>query len=215
MSLLGVLSARPTLDGPLHAWRLHDVNAGWGRANSLKGLTATAGTGLTLVQGAPGAGKSTLIAVLTGELAPRRGKAWVAGRRPTARAARAARVVASSRIGLRGELTLGQHAELVTASGATSKALLDERLERHGLHGWDGVNSSALPHSVRRRAWTVFSTARPAPIALLDAPFDGLDAQESLELSLELVEWSAAGREVLVTSRHAPPGLSAQQIVTL
>ena len=159
---------------------------------------AVEGPGLVCVRGGNGCGKSTLIELLAGGIAPARGSVRVCGEPAMSRAARRARRVCRTEIALLGHVTLRRHAALFARAaglpgGAAMDALVDE-----GLGGRLDDAVDALSTGEARRAWVRLTTVGRAPVLLLDEPFLGVDLAASIALRSRVTAWAAESLVIVV-----------------
>lgn len=191
--------------------QLRGVSVGYGGPDSvLDGVDLEIGAGLTLVTGPNGSGKSTLAELLAGALTPLRGGVWIMGSAATSAAARAARVVCRSTPALYPTLSVTEHVDLIAIVHPGSVAEVAARVSAYGLSPWTGVPVSDLSTGNLRKAWLVLCTARPAPLVVLDEPYNGLDEHGARVLTAEVQGWITEGRAVIVIA-HDPPA----QIISL
>lgn len=162
---------------------------------------ALEGPGLVQVRGPNGCGKSTLIELLAGGIAPVTGAVRVCGVPAAASAARRLRRVCRAEIALLGHVTLHRHAVLFArAAGVPRQAALDA-LASEGLADRLGHAVHELSTGEARRAWVRLSTLGSAPVLLLDEPFLGVDAVASRALRSRVAEWALEAL-VLVVDHH-------------
>ena len=167
-----------------------------------EGLSFALGPGdAALVTGANGAGKSSLIRVAAGLLAPAVGRVTGAG----------GRALMAEQAALDPELSL--------AAGLRFWARFDGgdvtvALEAVGLAALAQVPSRLLSTGQRRRAALARVIASGAPVWLLDEPANGLDAAAVAMLEARIAVHRAAGGIALVAT-HLPLELPAAQEIAL
>lgn len=148
------------------------------------------GPGLVRLAGANGCGKSTLIELLAGGIAPATGSVEVCGVPATSSAARLVRRVCRTEIALLGHVTLRRHAVLFArAAGRPARAAMDA-LADEGLADRLDDAVDELSTGEARRAWVRLTTVGRAPVLLLDEPFLGVDAAASATLRSRVAAWA-------------------------
>lgn len=185
-------------DGLLEARGLGFAHPG---TDVLRGLSFRVGPGLTIVRGGDGRGKTTLLRLLAGVLAPTAGAierhaASVFHEQPADAA----------------------HDQVV------AKAWLDAQRARHA--GWNDELVSALAESFalvphlgkplfmlsagsRRKVGLVAAAASGAPLTLLDTPFAALDAASARVLADVLAEAAEDTARAWVVADHGIPAALA------
>jgi len=183
-------------DGLLEARGLGFAHPG---TDVLRGLSFRVGPGLTIVRGGDGRGKTTLLRLLAGVLAPTAGAierhaASVFHEQPADAA----------------------HDQVV------AKAWLDAQRARHA--GWNDELVSALAESFvlvphlgkplfmlsagsRRKVGLVAAAASGAPLTLLDTPFAALDAASARVLADVLAEAAEDTARAWVVADHEIPAV--------
>jgi ABC-2 type transport system ATP-binding protein len=193
---------------PLEA---HEVSHSYGRLAALRdfSLTIVPGQCVALV-GANGSGKSTAVRTLAGLIAPTAGEVRVEGFDPHAepeaeRARERLALVPDSPL-LYGDLTVGEHLELVTVAhglaGSESAARIDALLERLELAHRRDFRPAELSRGMRQKTQLACALIRPAAVLVLDEPVVGLDPPSQALLHAILAERKAAGCAVLLTTHQ-------------
>jgi branched-chain amino acid transport system ATP-binding protein len=138
--------------------------------------------------GPNGSGKTTLLNVVSGLLAPDRGRVVLDGRDLTGRrphvVARAGLARTFQTVRLFGSLTARENLELSisSATGGGVDERVDELLELLALSGWARATASTLPYGVQRRLELARALGTQPTFLLLDEPAAGLNTDESDEL---------------------------------
>ncbi|MFS0731927.1 zinc ABC transporter ATP-binding protein AztA [Microbacterium sp. 1P10UB] len=136
-----------------------------------------AAAALTVIVGANGAGKSTVLEVLAGARAPSTGTVTISG---VARAFVPQRSVVSDRLPLtvRDVVTVGVWGRLghFRRVSRHDRAVIDDALERLGITDLASLPFFSLSGGQRQRALLAQGLARGADLLLLDEPTTGLDA---------------------------------------
>ena len=183
------------------------------------GLSATIGPGLTLVRGGDGRGKSTLLRLLAGELAPGDGCVRADG------VDLAADPCAWRRQVFRPDLDGGAFdqaspAELMEAMRAQwpafDPAACARFIEGLSLQPHLGKRLIMLSTGSKRKLWLAAAFAAGAPVTLLDDPFGALD-RPSVRFVEQMLREAAgsASRAVVFTAYEAPPGLPLADVIDL
>ena len=168
-----------------------------GGVRVLVGLDFEVGPGLTLVRGGDGRGKTTLLRLMAGAIAPTSGVLRRPGGRPYApdpSDAAADDVVALDWI-------VRERAAWPAWDDARARALVDGFALREHLE----KALFRLSTGTRRKLALVAAFAAGAPLALLDVPFAGLDASSRALLAELLAEAAAHPSRGWVLADHALP----------
>lgn len=153
------------------------------------GRTALAGVDLELgpgeivgLVGANGAGKSSLLGVLAGRIAPTGGEATFAGRPASAwpgRARRAAVTLVEQDPALDPEMTAAEHlalfAALVGLRGVPARERIRTVAMAFEVVPWQHVRIAALSGGQRQRLHLAIGALAPASLVLFDEPTNALD----------------------------------------
>jgi ABC-type multidrug transport system ATPase subunit len=181
--------------------RLRSVGHAWPDGTTLfEALDAEVTAGLTVVRGGDGRGKTTLLRLMAGELAPVAGRieraagpvSWHDPRDPRDDG----RVV--------DECLAAERARLPAWDADRCEALL----EGFAMQPHRGKRLEQLSTGSRRKVWLVAALAGGAPLVLLDTPYASLDAPSRALLERELARIGAEGRQaVVVADFEVPAGL--------
>jgi ABC-2 type transport system ATP-binding protein len=195
----------------------------YGSTQALRGvdLDVPAGTVLGLL-GHNGAGKTTMLRILTTLVRPSAGRAWVAGFDVAAEPARVREHigVAGQAATVDGLLTLRANLEMVGRlhhlSARDARRRADELLARVSLADVATRRTDALSGGMRRRLDLAAALVASPPVLFLDEPTTGLDPHARNELWALLREHVAAGATLVLTTQYLDEAdRLADQIVLL
>jgi ABC-2 type transport system ATP-binding protein len=168
--------------------------------------------------GANGAGKTTVIRMLCGTLAPSGGEIRVAGIDMVrmARSARGRIGYVTQRFALYGDLTVLENlklqAGLYNLRRERARARLDWALDRLDLKAEQNARASELPLGFQRRLAVAAALLHEPDVLFLDEPTSGIDPlarQQFWELVYELAE---SGIGVLVTTHYMDEALFCDRL---
>lgn len=178
--------------------------------------------GATLLQGGDGCGKTTLLRVLAGELAPQAGTLVLHGTPlRTAPAAYRAQVFwADPRApGWDANTPQGWFTHWATRWPRWDAAALEAHVEGFGLAPHRAKPMEQLSTGSRRKVLMAAALASGAPLALVDEPIAGLDRPSIAYLQQALAQvaqvGAAEGRAVVVAHYDALGGVPWTQVVAL
>lgn len=195
---------------------LRGVTAGWVEdVPAVRDLSFTApGPGLTMVVGANGSGKSTVVELVSGYLAPWTGEVLVGGRPARDPGARRLRRVCRTTPALFALMTVRDH--LVLAARSTGASIEEQlaRAERFGLAPWLDANAGTLSSGTAKKLWYLFCTTGGFDLVVLDEPFTTLDA-DAVDLVVDDIRSWSADRAVVLVAHLPPDGLTARRTVRL
>lgn len=157
---------------------------GWPGQPLFKDFSASIAPGVTWLGGDEGTGKTTLLRLFAGALAPQAGRLWVAG--PV------------FWLDLRADgcdgLTPGECFERVAQQHpALDRVVLGELVDAFGLTPHLPKRLEMLSTGSRRKVWLAAGFASGAALTLLDQPFAALD-KTSIDLVTELLQDAARHR---------------------
>lgn len=168
----------------------------------------------TAILGAPGAGKTMLLAAMAGLVRPLRGAVFVGGQDVT-RAAAGARQIGflppGTDLGRARSVRRALAAAAARVPAADAESLL-------GLFGLQGVADARLGALTHGQGYAVLAAARllvPGQVMLLDEAGTGLDAQGRDAVMAVLAVAAEAGRAVVFATRDAGLALQADHLVLL
>lgn len=185
---------------------VHGLRFGWPGTPLWDSLHMELAAGLSVVTGDEGCGKTTLLRLMAGELAPQGGQillhdqpvdtaqltAAVAWTDPKTTACDATKV--SDYLAL-----------LPDRFACTDRALLNDLLEGFGLREHLHKTFHMLSAGSRRKVWMASAMASMAPVVLLDQPYAALDAPSSRLLDELLQEAAASTQRLCVVADYLPP----------
>ncbi|MGC2519558.1 MAG: ABC transporter ATP-binding protein [Burkholderiales bacterium] len=171
--------------------------------------------------GANGAGKTTVIRMLCGTLAPSRGEIRVAGidMVRTARSARGRIGYVAQRFALYGDLTVLENlklqAGLYNLRGEHARSRLGWALDHLDLKSEQNTRAGELPLGFQRRLAVAAALLHEPDVLFLDEPTSGIDPlarQQFWELVYELAE---SGIGVLVTTHYMDEALFCDRLALM
>lgn len=205
--------------------RLQDVTLDYGDAQILNGLSFTAEAGkTTALVGASGAGKSTVLNLLTRLVDPKDGRVEIAGIAPSEMSLRDLRgmisVVSQEALlfdeTLRENIVLDRNVSKEQLQNALEAASITDFLPRleNGLDSRVGPRGSNLSGGQRQRVAIARALLRDTPILLLDEATSALDAQSEAKVQAAL-DHLAIGRTTLVIAHRLATIRNADKIVVM
>lgn len=191
----------------------------WGAQRVFEGLNFDVPPGVTLVTGEEQSGKTGLLRILSGELAPASG--WVAVRglrgdqQPAAYLSEVARPDPLDQS--LDPLSAAQwHATLPARYPHFSERLWLELVDAFGLAPHIAKPMFMLSAGSRRKAGLCAAFAAGAPLTLIDQPFAALDLPSMRVLREVLVDFSSSqSRACVVADYEAPEGVTLAATVGL
>jgi ABC-type multidrug transport system ATPase subunit len=95
-------------------------------------------------------------------------------------------------------MTVHDHIALASiARGADRRSGL-ERAARLGLSEWLGENAGNLSTGTAKKLWYLINTIGDYDLAVLDEPFNGVDAESIAVIANELRQFAGRGTAVLI-----------------
>jgi len=191
---------------------LRDLGCVRGRRTLFRGLNVTLGPGQLLrVSGANGAGKTSLLRMLCGLLAPAQGQLLWQGENVGAvrEAFHRQLVYLGHAAALKDELTPLENLQVAARLGgmAPDEPAARQALADAGLRGREMVPSRTLSQGQRRRAALARLPLGTALLWVLDEPFNSLDTAATAWL-LGLIEAHLRRGGLVVLTSHQSVGLS-------
>jgi heme exporter protein A len=191
---------------------LRDLACVRGRRNLFRDLNVRLGPGQLLrVSGANGAGKTSLLRMLCGLLAPDRGQVLWQGEdvQRSREAFHQQLIYLGHAAALKDDLTPLENLQVAARLGGTAPddAAARQTLADAGLRGREHVPSRTLSQGQRRRAALARLPLGQAQLWVLDEPFNALDTVATAWL-LGLIEAHLHRGGLVVLTSHQPVGLS-------
>ena len=208
--------------------RAEQLHASLGGAPVLRGVSLTLPPGWTAIVGPNGGGKSTLLRVLAGLLAPQSGQVMLDERPLTAYSARerGQRIAwlaqheageASGELTVRDVVQLGRlpHLGLFAAPGPRDDAAVDAAMAATECSDWQCRRLHELSGGERQRVLLARALAVGAPVLLLDEPTTHLDPPHQVAVVRLLQRLAAEGTTVVSVLHDLPLALQADRLVVL
>lgn len=156
--------------------------------------------------GLNGAGKTTILRMLTGDLAPSAGEVWIAGERMDASAREARRHVGflPETPPIYPEMTARSYLSHLAALRGVPRpevtARVGEALRRFGLEEVAGLPAGNLSFGYKKRLGLAQAAVHRPRLLVLDEPISGLDPVQIVEVRQKIREM--AGQHTIVLSSH-------------
>lgn len=207
------------MNPPLPGLQVQGLSFSYPHGTVLDTFDATLRPGLTLVRGSDGCGKTTLLRLLAGELAPQGGRLMLAGLdgRTAPEAYRDHVFWADPRSDALHDLTArAWYARLMRHHGAWDAASLDAHVAGFLLQAHLDKPLHALSTGSRRKVFLAGALASGALLTLIDEPVAGLDKPSVAYLVQVLGRMATEQRRMVVVAHHeALPGVPWGQVVDL
>jgi iron complex transport system ATP-binding protein len=205
-----------------------DIELAFGERTVLRKVNARFERGWTAIVGLNGAGKSSLLRVLAGLLAPQQGQVRLDGQAlhgahalpGPARGRRIAWLAQASE--LSGELTLREtvalgrlpHLGLWGVAGPADEAAIDEAMALTECRDWQHRRMTELSGGERQRGLLARALATGADVLLLDEPTTHLDPPHQIALA-RLVRRLSATHTVVTVMHDLTLALAADRLLLL
>lgn len=154
--------------------------------------------------GPSGAGKTTLIKVLTGQLAPSQGYAELLGKDTKKLTAAEHRQIGimMDNFGLYDRLSVYDNLAFFADIYQVSRSAIDELLKKIGLHESRNTTVSKLSKGMKNRLSLARALLNNAKILFLDEPTAGLDPGTTREIHHILAEQKRKGTTIFLTTHN-------------
>ena len=189
------------------AIRVTGLQKSYGELQVLKGVDfAVASGSIFALLGSNGAGKTTVVRILTTLLKPDGGTASVGGFDVLAEPARVRGSISlTGQFAAVDEILTGRENLVMVAKLRRVKnpgQVADDLLERFGLTDAAGRRVSTYSGGMRRRLDIAMSLIGDPPVIFLDEPTTGLDPEARLEVWQEIQNLADSGTTVLLTTQY-------------
>ncbi|MDI9635578.1 ABC transporter ATP-binding protein [Kamptonema cortianum] len=184
---------------------LKNASRWYGEVIGLNDITCEIGPGVTALLGQNGAGKTTMMRMITGQIRPTTGSVEVFGMAPFAQPAVYKRMGFCPEIDsfpehLSGRSFVYRMARMMGFDGADAKAKTEEVLQLVGMADRAGKPLKAYSKGMRQRIKLAQAMVHDPDILLLDEPLNGLDPVGRREFMDVLHKLSDRNRSIIVSS---------------
>ncbi|MEU4220038.1 ATP-binding cassette domain-containing protein [Actinoplanes sp. NPDC026623] len=192
---------------PPPAIQVSGLHKSYGKLQVLKGVDfAVAGGSIFALLGSNGAGKTTVVRILTTLLKPDAGTASVNGFDVVAQPGRVRESISlTGQFAAVDEILTGRENLIMVARLRQVKnpgQVADDLLQRFGLADSGGRRVGAYSGGMRRRLDIAMSLIGRPPVIFLDEPTTGLDPEARLEVWKEIQSLAHSGTTVLLTTQY-------------
>ncbi|MBE5877441.1 MAG: ABC transporter ATP-binding protein [Lachnospiraceae bacterium] len=185
--------------------KIHEIEQTFGEKTVLKNINMEIAKGEILgLLGPSGAGKTTLIKILTGQLKPSKGKAWVFGKEATTLTGKDYRKIGMmmDNFGLYERMSCYDNLLFFSKVYGISKKKIEGALERVGLSEAKKTLASNLSKGMKSRLLLARVLMAEPEILFLDEPTSGLDPATTEEIHKVIREEQAKGVTVFLTTHN-------------
>ncbi|MGO8672809.1 MAG: ABC transporter ATP-binding protein [Capsulimonadaceae bacterium] len=184
---------------------LEGASRWYGQVLGLYDVSCAIGPGITALLGSNGAGKSTMLKLITGQLRPTRGRVTVLGEMPFANPNVYKRLGYCPEIeNCYDELTGLEFVTFLGGMSGLNGAILKERvgaaIDRAGMTANAGRKIGGYSKGMRQRIKLAQCIVHDPDILILDEPLNGLDPLGRREMSQLLTQFAGAGKCIVVSS---------------
>lgn len=203
---------------------LHHVTFAYrhGTAPVLRDVSQEFPAGLTILRGPSGGGKSTLLKLLAGYLAPEQGTVRLAsGRAPDAVFQRRELGFVFQQFNLLPGVSVQRNLELAALIGGVAEPALTNAVQhwiaRLGLEPWARTRVEQLSGGQVQRASLARALVKSPSVLLLDEPTSGLDDANTQLIAGLVGDYLAAGRSAVISTHdpRLPIALAGRVALTL
>jgi ABC-2 type transport system ATP-binding protein len=189
------------------AIQVNGLHKSYQKLQVLKGVDfAVAGGSIFALLGSNGAGKTTIVRILTTLLKPDDGTATVNGFDVRSQPARVRESISlTGQFAAVDEILTGRENLILVAKlrqAPNPRRVADDLLERFGLADAAGRRVSAYSGGMRRRLDIAMSLIGNPPIIFFDEPTTGLDPEARIEVWKEIQSLADSGTTVFLTTQY-------------
>jgi ABC-type transport system involved in cytochrome c biogenesis ATPase subunit len=205
----------PHPDAPPARLRAHGLCLRWGENRVFTGLDLKIAPGLTLVHGDESCGKSSLLRLLAGDLAPQSGAFYLGGVPADAKALRNTSYWTDMHCEAHDAISARSYwAGLPTRYPAWDAVALNALVEGLGLAEHADKPLYMLSTGSKRKVWLAAAFASGAPLLLIDEPFAALDRASAACVGHWLGRAAqSTNRACVIADYQAPAGLAPCQVL--
>lgn len=195
--------------------RASALHLSWGDNTVFTGLDLSIEPGLTLLHGDESCGKSSLLRLLAGDLAPQSGTLYLEGVPANSKALRQASYWTDMRSDAHDAISAHSYwASLQTHYPAWDKVALGDLVRGLGLAEHADKPLYMLSTGSKRKVWLAAAFASGARVLLLDEPFAALDRASAACVSHWLGQASqSTNRACVMADYQGPAGLAMHQVL--
>lgn len=189
----------------IYRMEMTDVKHRFGEKEVLKGISLQAGVGEILgLLGPSGAGKTTIIKIMTGQLKPVSGKVTVNGRDAAALNGTAYRRIGMmmDQLGLYRRLSCYDNLKLFAKIYGIPESRIQEVLDKTGLSEAKKSPVEKLSKGMRGRLALARAVMNEPDILFLDEPTSGLDPATTEQIHKLILEEQAKGTTIFLTTHN-------------
>jgi ABC-2 type transport system ATP-binding protein len=192
---------------PSLAIQVNGLQKSYEKLHVLKGVDFTVASGsIFALLGSNGAGKTTVVKILTTLLKPDGGKASVSGFDVVSQPARVRESISlTGQFAAVDEILTGRENLIMVAKlrqVSDPGRVADDLLERFGLVDAAGRRVATYSGGMRRRLDIAMSLIGNPPVIFLDEPTTGLDPEARIEVWKEIQKLANSGTTVLLTTQY-------------
>ena len=195
------------METPSFAIQVSGLHKSYGQLQVLKGVDfAVASGSIFALLGSNGAGKTTIVRILSTLLKPDSGTASVDGFDVLAQAEQVRESISlTGQFAAVDEILTGRENLIMIAKLRQvrhPRRIADDLLKRFGLAEASGRRVSTYSGGMRRRLDIAMSLIGDPPVIFLDEPTTGLDPEARIEVWEEIQSLAGKGTTVLLTTQH-------------